>query len=211
MPSIQEDSLPPEPLGEAHNKLCSYLIVNGYLCLELLRCAVLCIAKLLHLWPTLCDPMDRSLPGSSVYGIFQAWILIGVGSHALLQRIFSTQGLNCVFFISPALAGCFFTTSAPWEALSSVQFSLSVISYTLWPQGLQHARLPCPSPTPEAYSNSCPSSQWCHPNISSSVDPFSSHPQSFPASGSFQMNQFFASDGQNIRVSASASVLPMNI
>ena len=73
------------------------------------------------------------------------------------------------------------------------------------------ARLPCPSPTPGAHSNSCPSSQWCHPTISSSVVPFSSHLQSFPASGSFPMNQFFASGGQRIGVSASASVLPMNI
>ena len=72
-------------------------------------------------------------------------------------------------------------------------------------------RLPCPSPTPGAHSNSCPSSQWCHPTISFSVVPFSSHLQSFPASGSFPMNQFFASGGQRIGVSALASVLPMNI
>ena len=75
---------------------------------------------------------------------------------------------------------------------------------------LQHARLPCPSPTPKACSNSCPLSQWCHPAISSSVIPFSSRLQSFPASGSFPMSQFFASGGQRIGVSASASVLPMN-
>ena len=81
---------------------------------------------------------------------------------------------------------------------------------TLWLQGLQLTRLLCPSPTTEAYSNSCPSSQRCHPMISSSV-PFSSCLQSFPASGFFQMSQFFASDVQNIRVSASVSVLPMNI
>ena len=91
----------------------------------------------------------------------------------------------------------------------SVQFSHSVASDSLWPHGLQH-RLPCPSPTPRACSNSCPSSQWCHPTISSSVVPFSSCLQSFPASGSFLRSQFFASGGQNIRASASASVLPMN-
>ena len=91
---------------------------------------------------------------------------------------------------------------------SSVQFSHSVMSDSLQPHGLQHARLPCPSPTPGAYSNSCPSSQWCHPTISCSVIPFSSCPQSLPASGSFPMNQFFTSA---IGVSASASVLPMNI
>ena len=93
---------------------------------------------------------------------------------------------------------------------NSVQISHSVMSDSLQPHGLQHARLPCPSPTPGAYPNSCPSRRWCHPSISSSVTPFSSHLQSFPASGSFPRNQFFASDGQNIGVSASASVLPMN-
>ena len=77
--------------------------------------------------------------------------------------------------------------------------------------GLQHARLPCPSPSPGACSNSCPSSRWCHPTISSSVVPFSSCPQSFLLSGSFQMSQFFTSGSQSIGVSASASVLSMNI
>ena len=94
---------------------------------------------------------------------------------------------------------------------SSVQFSHSVMSNSSWSHGLQHARLPCPLPTPRAYSNWCPSSQWCHPTISSSVIPFSSGLQSFPASGSFPMNQFFTSGDQWIGVSASASVLPMNI
>ena len=82
---------------------------------------------------------------------------------------------------------------------------------TLRPSGLQHARLPCPSPTPRACSNSCPLSRWCHPTISSSVIPFSSCLQSFPAWGSFPMSQFFASGGQSIGASALASVLPMNI
>ena len=90
-------------------------------------------------------------------------------------------------------------------------FSYSVVSDSLQPQGLQHARLPCPSPTPGACSNSCPLSRWCHPTISSSVVPFSSCPQSFPASGSFQMSQLFSSGGQSIGVSASASVLVRNI
>ena len=93
----------------------------------------------------------------------------------------------------------------------SVQFSHSVVFDSLRPHGLQHARLPCPSPTPRAYSNSCPLSQWCHPTTSSSVVPFCSHLWSFPASGSFPMSQFFTSGGQSIGVSASASVLPMNI
>ena len=82
----------------------------------------------------------------------------------------------------------------------SVQFSCSVMSDSLWPHGLQHARLPCPSPTPRACSNSCPLSQWCHPTISSFAVPFSSHLQSFPASGSFPMSQFFASRDQSIGV-----------
>ena len=81
---------------------------------------------------------------------------------------------------------------------SSVQFSHSVISNSLWPRGLQHTRLPCPSPTPEAYSDSCPSSQWCHPTISFSVIPSSSHLQSFPTWRSFPMSQFFPSGGQNL-------------
>ena len=91
----------------------------------------------------------------------------------------------------------------------SVQFSCSVVSDFLQPHGLQHTRPPCPSPSPRAYSNSCPSSQWSHPTISSSVIPFSSCLQSFPASGSFQMSQFFTSGSQSI--GTSASVLPMNI
>ena len=92
----------------------------------------------------------------------------------------------------------------------SVQFSHTVVSNSLWPHGPQHARPPCPSPTPRVDSNSCPLSQWCHPTISSSVVPFFSHLQSFPASGSFRMSQLFASGGQSIGVSASTSVLPMN-
>ena len=91
-----------------------------------------------------------------------------------------------------------------------VQFSHSVVSDSLWPHGLQHARLSCPSPTPRACSGSCPLTWWCHPTISSIVFPFSCL-QSFPASGSFPMSQFFTSGGENIRVSALASVLPMNI
>ena len=99
----------------------------------------------------------------------------------------------------------------PLPRSSSVQFSRSVVSDSLQPHGLQHARLPCPSPIPGVYSNSCPSSRGCHPTISSSAIPFSSHLQSFPASGSFPMSQFFASGGQSIGVSALASILPVNI
>ena len=91
--------------------------------------------------------------------------------------------------------------------INSVQFSHSVMSNSLWTHGLQHSRLPCPSPTPGAYSKSCPSSQWFHPTISSSVITFSSRLQSFPASGSFQMSWLFSSGGQNI----GARFIPRNI
>ena len=93
----------------------------------------------------------------------------------------------------------------------SIQFSLSVVPNSLQLHGLQHARFPCPSATPRACSNSCPLSRWCHPTISSSVIPFSSCLQSFPALGSFSVSQFFTSGGQSIGVSASTSVLPVNI
>ena len=95
--------------------------------------------------------------------------------------------------------------------MSVSRFSHSFVSDSLWPHALQHARLLCSSPTPQACSNSCPSSWWCHPTISSSVISFSSCLQSFPASGSFPMSQFFARGGQSVGVSASVSVLPMNI
>ena len=98
-----------------------------------------------------------------------------------------------------------------WSTSLIIQFSHSGVSNSLQPHGWQHARLPCPSPTPGAYLNSCPLSRWCHPTISSSVIPFSSCLQSSPTSGSFPMSQFLASGGQSIGVSASASVLPKNI
>ena len=104
-----------------------------------------------------------------------------------------------------------FIEHLPVTRHSSVQFSHSVMSSSLQPHGLQYARPPCPSTTPRIYSNSCPLSWWCHPTISSSVIPSSSCPQFFPASGSFPMSQFFKSGDQSIVVSASASVLPMNI
>ena len=96
------------------------------------------------------------------------------------------------------------------KLVKHIQFSRSVMSDSLQPHESQHARPPCPSPTPGIHSDSCPSSQWCHPAISSSFVPFSSCPQSLPASGSFPMSQLFTWGGQNIGVSASASVSPMN-
>ena len=113
---------------------------------------------------------------------------------------------------------------APWKKSSDqprqciknrditlLQFSHSVMSDSLWPHGLQHSRLPCLSPIPGAFSNACPLNRWCHPIIASSVIPFSSCLQSFSASGSFPMSQPFASGGQNVRASASASVLLVDI
>ena len=96
------------------------------------------------------------------------------------------------------------------HTFSSVQFSRSVVSNSLWPHEPQHARPPCPSPTAGVHPKPCPLSRWCHPTISSSVIPFSSCPQSFPASGSFQMSQLFVSGGQSTGVSVSTSVLPVN-
>ena len=95
--------------------------------------------------------------------------------------------------------------------LSSVQFNHSVVSDSLWPYEPEHASPPCPSPTPGVHPNPYPLSRWCHPTISSSVVPFSSCPQSFPALGSFPMSQLFTWGGQSIEASASTSVLPMNI
>ena len=105
---------------------------------------------------------------------------------------------------------CVYRKGNPLTLFSSVQFSHSVISDSLRPHELQHARPPCPSPSPRVHSNSRPSSWWCHPAISSSVVPFSSCPQSLLASESFLMSQLFASGGQSTGVSASTSVLPKN-
>ena len=169
-------------------------------------------AQSLELW-LLC-PWDS--PGKNT----------GVGCRALLQGIFLTLGLKphllCLLHCRHTLtcwaireATITLTTDKRYHSKNGVlfflvQFSHSVVCDSLWPHGLQHARPPCPSPTPRVYSNSCPLSPWCHPTISSSVIPFSSRLQSFPASGSFPMSQFFPSGGQRIGVSASASVLPMN-
>ena len=162
--------------------------------------------------PTRCDPVDCSPTGFSVHGILCPWNSLGntgVGCHASLQGIFPPQGLN------QGLLQCrqilYHLSSKGSLILASVQFSHSVVSDSLRLHGLQYARPPCPSPTPGVYSNSCPLSQWCHPTISASVIPFSSCLQSLPASGSFQMSQFFISGGQSIGVSASASALPRNI
>ena len=112
--------------------------------------------------------------------------------------------------VTPALQGTG-SEKLPVPTLSVFSSVQSLSHVPMWPHGPQHTRPLCPSPTPRVYSNSCPFSWWCHPTISSSVILFSSHLQSFPASGSFQMSQLFVSSGQSIGVSASASVLPVNI
>ena len=145
------------------------------------------------------------------------------GSTLELRGQISPQLMTffCTHLYLPNLSHILFanpSTSPPWicrckyafTQLSSVQFSCSALSDSLRPHKPHHARPPCPSPIPGVYPNSCPLSRWCHPTISSSVVPFSSCPQSFPASGSFQISQLFTSGGQSIGVSASASVLPMN-
>ena len=136
----------------------------------------------------------------------------GADCHFLLQGVLPAQGSDASLSVS-CTGRQVLCTSAAWVApavcISSVQ-SLSHV-LLLRPHGLQHTRLSCPSPTPGVYSNSCPSSWWCHPAISSSIILLSSCLQSFLASGSFPMSQFFTSDGQSIGVSTSASVLPMNI
>ena len=114
----------------------------------------------------------------------------------------------CLFFNQVICFSLFLMLSCMFSA---VQFSCSVMSDSLWPHELQHVRPPCQSPTPRVYPNSCPLSLWCHLTISSSVVPFSSCFQSFPTSRSFQMSHLFTSGGQSIGVSASASVLPVNI
>ena len=127
---------------------------------------------------------------------------VGLPNH--VEVLFLISWVNSILYVIVAV-----TVYIP--TISSVQFSHSVVSDSLQPRGLQHARLPCPSPTPGSCSNSCLLSWWCHPAISSTVIPFFSCLESFPASGPFPMSQFFASGGQSIRVSVSASILPVNI
>ena len=115
-----------------------------------------------------------------------------------------------IFFSLFSTIGYYKILSREPYAVHSVQFSCSVVSDSSQPHEPQHTRPPCPSPTPGVHPNPCPLSWWCYPTISSSVIRFSTCPQSFPASGSFQMSQLFASGGQSIGVSASTSVLPMN-
>ena len=163
-----------------------------------------------RLLPSVClhDHMDYQAFLSMGFSRQEYWS----GLPCLHPGYLADPGIKPVSLMSPALAGMFFTTNSTREALTNKSVSSVTHSCpTLQPHGLQHTRLPCPSPTPGAYSNSCPSSRWCHPTISSSVIPLSFCLQSLPVSGSVLMSQFFTSGDQSIGVSASASVLPTNI
>ena len=151
--------------------------------------------------PTLCDPMNRSTPGLPVYHQLPEFTQTHV--HWVSDAIQPSHPLSSPSPPAP-------NPSTPFWRFT-VQFSRSLTSNSLQPHGLQHSRHSYPWPTPGACSNTCPSSWWCNPTISSSVVPFCSLFQSFPTSGSFPRSHFFASGGQSIRVSASVSVLPMNI
>ena len=150
-------------------------------------------------WPRLA----WESPGVSSGGVGQWWPAAVLGAVSVAVHAWD------LIFITSTIAWPH-VNSRGGTQLSWVQFSHSVMSNSLRPHKSQHTRPPCPSPTPGVYSNPCPSSRWCHPAISSSVVPFSSYPQSLPASGSFPISQYFASGSQSIGVSASASVLPMN-
>ena len=163
-------------------------------------CAQLCLP--------FCNPLDCNLPGSSVHGIFQTRILEWVAKFPPPKEL-PNSGIKPASLMPPALAG---GHCATWEEASKVEVQFSSVTQscpTLWPHGLQQARFPCPSPTPRACSHSCPLSRWCHPTISSSVVPFFYCLQSFPASGSFPMSQFFTSGGQSYW-SFSFSISPSN-
>ena len=163
-------------------------------------------AQSLQSCPTLCDPMDCSLPGSSVHGILQAGVLLEwVAMPA--SRGYS-QSRNRTHIPCTCCTGR--QILYPLNHLL-LFLSHSVVANSFRPHALQHTRLPCPPLSLGACRNSCPLSWWCHPTISSCVIPFSSYLQSFPASESFLVSQLFTLGGQSIGASASASVLPMNI
>ena len=157
-----------------------------------------CCCSVTKLCLSLCNSMGCSTPGPSVF-------------HYLPEFAQIHQSRWCYLIISFSSVPSPPALSLSQHQFSSVQFSCSVVSDSLRPHGLLHTRPPCPSPAPRVSSNSCPLSGWCHPTISSSVIPFSSHLQSFPASGSFPVSWFFSSGDQSIGTSASASVHPMDI
>ena len=146
--------------------------------------------------------MQKLSDAKNTLGSDKTWTKPQTHKHSALS--YKTPKKALVLWQKLVLYVCF-------EGLSSNQFSHKVVPESLQHHGLQHTRLPCPEPTPRACSNSCPSSQWCHPTISCLITPFSSCLQIFPASESFPISQFFTSGGQSIEVSALASILSMNI
>ena len=145
-------------------------------------------------------PLPMGFPGQEYLG----------GLSFPTPGVLLTQGSNLCLLQWQVDSSSLNHQGSPETQISSVQFNHSVGSNSLQSHGVQHTRPPCPFPTPGVYSDSCPLSLWCHPTISSSAIPFSSHFQSFPTSGSFQMSQLFTLGGQSIGVSASTSVLPKN-
>ena len=169
------------------------------------------------IWPKYWSFSFSISPSSEYSGLiflkidwFDLLALQGIFRNLLQQHSLKASVINSLAFclLYGSVSQLYVTTG---KTISSVQFSFSVLSNSLQSHGLQHTRPPCPSPTPGVYPDSSPLSHWCHPTISSSVVHFSSRLQSFPASGFSQMSQFFTSGGQSIGVSASTSVLPMNI
>ena len=157
----------------------------------------------------MCSGLIRLVPFLYInYRIVQYWHMDqGWSQPSSIAGSFTCQ---CQAKALWSLCSCLNSQTNKNRESCSVRFSRSVMPDSLRPHESQHTRTPCPSPTPRVHSNSCPLSRWCHPIISSSVIPFSSCPQSFPASESFQMSQLFTSGGQSIGVSASTSVLPLN-
>ena len=165
-------------------------------------------------WNECCSVISDSLQPHKLYSPWNSLAQnIGIGSLSLLQQSSQTKDWTQVSHISSGAFTSWATREAHAKRVFYNQFSsVAHLCPTLCePHGLQHDRLSCPLPNPRVCSNSCPSSQWCHPTISSSVIPFVSCLQSFPALGSFQMSQCFASSGQSIGVSALSSVRPLNI
>ena len=154
--------------------------------------------------PVLCHESRWFVPGGSAFNLVHNWL-----PTVILPGLLRWENQVACPTVSVSVH-CSMNAKSCLTQFSSVQFSCSVVSDSLRPHESQHARPPCPSPTARVYSNSCPSSRWCHPAITSSVIPSSSCPQSLPESGSFPMSQLFAWGGQSIGVSATASVLPMN-
>ena len=164
----------------------------------------MCVCVCAQSCPTLCDPIYCSPPSSSLHGVFQGrileWVAISYSRRSSWPK--DQTYVSCASCLGRRILYRYITCLG--------HFSRSVVSESLQHHGLHRARCPWPSLTPEAHSNPCPLSRWCHPTISSSVIHFSSCPQSFPASGSFPMSHFFTSSGQSIGISASTSVLPKN-